>query len=1155
MNTIHVLLAHPFVSRFGWSLAHFVWEGAALVAVLALALWLLRRSSANARYLVSSAFMLLMAAAVPVTFLALPESPQTVVVTPSGSPPPPSALIEVMESASFDRSPTGEAASEEAADAATANKDVPPLPTETESTPTGPWYTQLLGNIDRTMPWAVFAWLIGVTMLSIRLAAGWVIVQRMRRRFVEPVTEQLRLKVENLARRVGIVRTVHAFQSRLAEVPSAVGWLKPVILLPVGAITGLSTQQLEAIIAHELAHIRRHDYLVNLLQSVVETLLFYHPAVWWVSHRVRVEREHCCDDLAVAVCGNPVDYARALSTMESFRGTPQLLAAATGGSLLLRIRRILGVAAPAGNQFSRYAAGLLVILTMVTFIAVVELSSATANAADRPPTTQPATAPANEPENMRAQPHRWRHFERIVVSNDAITFEGLLTDWDHVGEQMEKTPHGMAGEMGGYGGGLHTSNADAAELLHRLRKTTVLELAKASDDVPDEVFDQASEHAHALVARHGYEYLSHIGVHPLGSSGSPSQFLPPITRQGRWRHFVRCTPVRGASPAQVDGESAGMKDPRSGLAGLPAPQWTMLELTVAPGIMTPTEYEAAKSNARKLVQQFGLEGMVDLGIRPTDEKASPSIFVPDDKQPGEWGHCVTLVVGKDRQTYQGDPIEWSQLEAKIAALPDRPHTCFCMAIESQELEARWHDLRRAHVDPVLGKLGINHFSFIGVHPLGTKGGPSIFTPTAPARATTKLPAPPTSDKVAVALPPPVASRPADTDAAVTRGSRSSRSPTTIAACSPAEGMVKEIVAKPGQTVHKGDLLARLDDEEIKIELDDAKARLESARQQAALEKRRYEQGLGDQIPYLKAEEAAKLAEIDIRRWTLRLERTQIKSPCDGVISQLSPPERMPGQRVNVGDTVAIVEPSAQPTASQPSPESSSGIKARLGLTVTPFPSGDNRCLYLTFPGSLFEDALNDKLISALIPNPPGSSPTRAVLSSVILQPGSGVALQGDVRTGAGARYSGRILYLRNKDWFFFWGRSTIENRADVSDDHLYGPFPATVLHEMPSLSTVLDSKGNRLAVANPFGGPAAPPADPDAVFRDPLDDLIDQAQSPEEAQGLRLLRNYQIAREQFGEDHQVTRRMKSDLQAYEQKMAANQQIREPTASRPASESK
>ena len=105
------------------------------------------------------------------------------------------------------------------------------------------------------------------------------------------------------------------------QVPSVVGWLRPVILLPASALTGLSPAHLDAIIAHELAHVRRHDFAVNLLQTAAEILLFYHPACWWISRRIRAEREHCCDDIAVSLCGDRLLYATALADLEALRGS------------------------------------------------------------------------------------------------------------------------------------------------------------------------------------------------------------------------------------------------------------------------------------------------------------------------------------------------------------------------------------------------------------------------------------------------------------------------------------------------------------------------------------------------------------------------------------------------------------------------------------------------------------------------------------------------------------------------------------------------------------------------------------------------------------------------------------------------------------------
>ena len=121
-----------------------------------------------------------------------------------------------------------------------------------------------------------------------------------------------------LAARLGIRRPVRLLESARVQVPVVIGALRPVLLLPASALTGLAPAQVEAVLAHELAHIRRHDYPVNLLQSAAETLLFYHPGVWWLSARIRAEREHCCDDIAVRVCGDAVGYAEALTSIATW---------------------------------------------------------------------------------------------------------------------------------------------------------------------------------------------------------------------------------------------------------------------------------------------------------------------------------------------------------------------------------------------------------------------------------------------------------------------------------------------------------------------------------------------------------------------------------------------------------------------------------------------------------------------------------------------------------------------------------------------------------------------------------------------------------------------------------------------------------------------
>jgi peptidoglycan/xylan/chitin deacetylase (PgdA/CDA1 family) len=186
-------------------------------------------------------------------------------------------------------------------------------------------------------------------------------------------------------------------ESLLVEVPTVIGWLRPVILVPVSLLTALQAQHIEALLAHELAHIRRRDYLVNLLQTALEILLFYHPAVWWVSRRMRIEREHCCDDLAVAACGDPLGYARALTTLEQLRGrgAEQFAMAASGGSLLKRVRRLVETPKASSPGASVWLAGFVVILAVLGIFAgarsTLISSQSRANASDG---SRPSMGPA-----------------------------------------------------------------------------------------------------------------------------------------------------------------------------------------------------------------------------------------------------------------------------------------------------------------------------------------------------------------------------------------------------------------------------------------------------------------------------------------------------------------------------------------------------------------------------------------------------------------------------------------------------------------------------------------------------------------------------------------------------------------------------------------
>jgi beta-lactamase regulating signal transducer with metallopeptidase domain len=343
MSAIDNLLRQPAAQVIGWALVHFVWQGAMIGGLTALALAGLRRSAADIRYVVATIGLSLM-----LTLPAVTAGQLWRTVAVNGT-------IAASESARR----TSELP------AVPGTRTAPPVAAPTLSAVAASQVTAHRAvRFDSMLPIVVLAWVSGVLMLSIRLMSGWLFVQRMKSHGTRPAAASWAQLAERLSRRLHLRRRVRLLESTTVDVPTVIGWIKPVILVPVSALAGLLPHQVEAILAHELAHIRRHDYLVNLLQTLVETLLFYHPAVWWLSRRIRTERENCCDDLAVSLCGDPYMYAKALADLESLRpATGHFVLAANGGSLVHRVRRLLGAPTHAGRA-PGWLAGTVAVLLM-----------------------------------------------------------------------------------------------------------------------------------------------------------------------------------------------------------------------------------------------------------------------------------------------------------------------------------------------------------------------------------------------------------------------------------------------------------------------------------------------------------------------------------------------------------------------------------------------------------------------------------------------------------------------------------------------------------------------------------------------------------------------------------------------------------------------
>jgi beta-lactamase regulating signal transducer with metallopeptidase domain len=359
LQTLHAL---------GWTLLHFVWQGAALAALLAAALMVSR--NANMRYALGIATLVLMMAAPALTFAWLNRDPTPV-----------SAVERSVAVTASDATYASEAVS-------AADPLVHALAART--------------NREDMMLWLVQAWFVGVMLLSVRTAGGLLWLARTQRGEIEPLSEEMNRQCLLLQERMGLRRPIRYAQSRALDSPVVLGWFRPVVLVTAQAITGLSPQQLQAIIAHELAHIRRYDAFVNLFQIAAEMFLFYHPAVWWVSRRVRVEREVCCDHEALAACGEPVSYARALTMMEEWRAAPSMLMAANRSPLAERVLRLLGMQGTSARSRVAGLGACVVGVAAALFAGSVFLAAAQATADDQsslligePPA--PVAAPAPVP--------------------------------------------------------------------------------------------------------------------------------------------------------------------------------------------------------------------------------------------------------------------------------------------------------------------------------------------------------------------------------------------------------------------------------------------------------------------------------------------------------------------------------------------------------------------------------------------------------------------------------------------------------------------------------------------------------------------------------------------------------------------------------------
>ncbi len=324
---IEQLLSPELVHALGWTLVHSLWQGAIFALLLGLLLIGLRRFSARARYLVAVGLLTGFALTVAVTLVRL---------YPTGG---------VGELADYQQLTT---ATETHAGPLSRDLPValnPPAAAGPEATIRPAFRQRMTDYYNAHLPLIVTLWLLGVLILQLRFLGQLAFVQRLKTYGTERFPAHWAARIQELEEGLGIRRSVRYLTSFRTHSPLTVGWLRPVILFPAPLLAELKDSQIVAILAHELAHIKRNDFLVNLAQAFLRTFFFYHPGVWWMSARIGEEREHCCDDLAVQLTGRPVGYAKTLVRLKESDLTGSSLAmaytGAAGRGFKLRITRLL----------------------------------------------------------------------------------------------------------------------------------------------------------------------------------------------------------------------------------------------------------------------------------------------------------------------------------------------------------------------------------------------------------------------------------------------------------------------------------------------------------------------------------------------------------------------------------------------------------------------------------------------------------------------------------------------------------------------------------------------------------------------------------------------------------------------------------------------
>ena len=497
--------ASPWAQRLGWTLLHSLWQ-VALIALLAkLIFTVARRWPAQARYL-AGVICLGMTLVLPVMtwhrvtitdgrVLAAVTSgeDQGAISVATNATTRPGTLRNDPGHASLLSGPSAIAGSIGRSDATmTAHPKA-----------LGPWIDSVHHFLQPWLGVVVSIWIVGVLLAMVRPIVGLWMQWRLQHYGLMTVPVSLQEQLQVLARRLGIGVVVRIAESTLVSVPMVVGYLRPIVLLPASVLTGLTPAQLESLLAHELAHVRRHDWIVNALQVVIETLLFFHPAVWWLSSHVRQERELCCDDLAISVIGDKATYGRMLLTLEELRQpVPVAALSATGGDLIVRIRRLLPARPMEQTTGSgRLAAILLLGLLAAGFVVIPAMVPVDAEQQQAParPSVQPVTPLVNR------------------TGPTVMTFTGVLRNRDNVPIAGADVVLSLV------------NTVDGQDQTHFVAAATTNALGKYSLGVPDTYREHCLTNTKLIVWALANSYG--VAIVKIGIKDELAETAPPVREQ------------------------------------------------------------------------------------------------------------------------------------------------------------------------------------------------------------------------------------------------------------------------------------------------------------------------------------------------------------------------------------------------------------------------------------------------------------------------------------------------------------------------------------------------------------------------------------------------------------------------------------------------